>query len=255
MTTQASGPAPYEPRSPGPALGAPPAEARYRWVYIWQWPIRAMHWVAALAIVALIVTGFYIGKPYFLLPTDEGQQSPYVMGYMRLIHFVAAGVLVATGIVRLYWLFAGNKYERVPALFPLRARDRRNFVRVLKYYLFLGGEASHPVHYLGHHPVQQLFFTLTYLVTAVMVVTGFTMYGESNPGGVIYSATRWVSALAGGTPVVRAIHHVTTWFFLIFIPIHVYLSTRADVTEKEGMLSSMISGGRFVRTDLHYEDE
>ena len=43
--------------------------------------------------------------------------------------------------------------------------------------------------------------------------------------------------------------------FLIFIPIHVYLGIRADVTEREGAISSIINGGRFVRDDLEYEDE
>lgn len=38
----------------------------YKWAYLWHWPIRAMHWVAAAAIVVLVVTGFYIGKPYFM---------------------------------------------------------------------------------------------------------------------------------------------------------------------------------------------
>ncbi|HEU4564712.1 MAG TPA: Ni/Fe-hydrogenase, b-type cytochrome subunit, partial [Gemmatimonadaceae bacterium] len=240
---------PYTARGAAPFASAPPRDAQYKWVYVWQWPIRAMHWFAAFAIVVLAITGFYIGRPYFTLPTDEGQQSPFIMGYMRLAHFIAAGVLVATAVVRIYWLFAGNKFERLPALFPVRPRDFRNLIRMVKFYLFIGKDATHPPHYLGHHPMQQLSYTLVYLVAALMVVTGFALYGGANPGGTIYTMFNWVNTTLGGAQITRVIHHVATWFFLIFIPLHIYLATRADVVEKEGSVSSIISGGRFVRAD------
>ena len=48
---------------------------------------------------------------------------------MRLVHFAAAAVLVATAIVRMYWLLAGNRFERWRALFPVRPRDWGNLLR------------------------------------------------------------------------------------------------------------------------------
>ena len=53
---------------------------------------------------------------------------------------------------------------------------------------------------------------------------------------------------------VRFIHHVLTWVILIFVPIHVYLALRADFTERGGSISSIVSGGRWVRDDIDYED-
>ena len=53
---------------------------------------------------------------------------------------------------------------------------------------------------------------------------------------------------------VRFVHHVLTWVILIFVPIHVYLSLRADFTDRPGTISSIISGYRLVRDDVHYED-
>src|SRR5690349_1011579 len=94
----------------------PPPSGKYQWVYLWELPIRAMHWAAAFAILVLAVTGLYIGKPYFV--TGGEASSHYLMGWFRFVHFAAATVLVATAIVRIYWLFAGNKFERLPALFP-----------------------------------------------------------------------------------------------------------------------------------------
>jgi Ni/Fe-hydrogenase b-type cytochrome subunit len=110
-------------------------------------------------------------------------------------------------------------------------------------------------HYLGHNPMQQLSYTGMYLVGAIMVTTGFAMYGQSNPGGFIWMLFHWVPNMVGGLQMVRSIHHVATWAFLIFIPIHVYLSLRAEIMERTGTISSIVSGGRFVPKDEHYEDD
>ena len=56
-------------------------------------------------------------------------------------------------------------------------------------------------------------------------------------------------------PVVRFVHHVLTWVFLIFIPIHIYLAMRADTLERTGAISSIITGGRFVPADEKYVDD
>ena len=228
----------------------PPPSGKYQWVYLWQLPIRVMHWAAAGAIVVLAVTGLYIGKPYFV--TGGEASSHYLMGWMRFLHFSAAAVLVTTAIVRVYWLFAGNKYERLAALFPVRPRDWVNMFKQVKYYLMI--RKNDAPHYLGHNPMQQLSYTGMYLVAAVMVVTGFMMYGQSNPGGIWYTLFQWAVPYLGGIQIVRFIHHVCTWAFLIFLPVHIYLAMRADVMEHGGSISSIISGGRFVRTDVDYVD-
>lgn len=223
----------------------------YRWVYLWHWPIRAMHWAAAISLAVLVVTGFYIGRPYFA-PAPAETIDLFVMGRMRFLHFVAAGVLVATGIVRVYWLFAGNRYERFTALFPVKPRDLANLLRVARKYLLMRWES--PPHYLGHNPLQQLAYTGIYLVVLLQVATGFALYGLANPDGFFYRVFGWESLFLGGVPVVRFIHHVLTWVILIFVPIHVYLALRADFTDRGGSISSIVSGGRYVREDVHYED-
>ena len=46
-------------------------------------------------------------------------------------------------------------------------------------------EPEQAPHYIGHNPLQQLSYTVIYVVAVVMVVTGFAMYGQANPGGVL----------------------------------------------------------------------
>jgi Ni/Fe-hydrogenase b-type cytochrome subunit len=229
----------------------PPPSGDYRWVYLWEWPLRAMHWVAAVSLVVLVVTGLYIGKPYFM--TSGEASSHFLMGWVRFLHFAAAALLVVTGIVRVYWLFMGNRYERLGALFPVRPRDWVNLGRMVKFYAMIRPEQA--PHYLGHNPLQQLSYTAIYGLTILMVVTGFALYGQSNPGGLIYSLTNWIGPVFGGMPVVRFVHHVGTWLFLTFIPIHIYLAIRADQLERTGVISSIVSGGRFVPADQHFVDE
>jgi Ni/Fe-hydrogenase 1 B-type cytochrome subunit len=105
------------------------------------------------------------------------------------------------------------------------------------------------------NPLQQLSYTGMYLVGSVMMVTGFTMYGQSNPGGFIWTLFHWVPNVVGGLQMVRSIHHVFTWAFLIFVPIHVYLALRAEIMERTGTISSIVSGGRFVPKDKDYVDD
>ena len=233
-------------------LGRPLARERgnFTWVYLWGAPLRAMHWIAALCVVVLIVTGFYIGRPYI---TTTGEASAhFLMGRMRFLHFTAAAVLVMTGIVRAYWLLAGNRFERLSALFPLTAKNFRNMWRTALGYLTLSPNRT-PA-YVGHNPLQQVLYTGTYVTAIVMVVTGFTMYGQSDPGGLIFRAFSWVPPLLGGLPIVRLVHHALTYGFIIFVIVHVYFGIRADYVERAGVISSIITGGRYIPANEEYVD-
>jgi Ni/Fe-hydrogenase b-type cytochrome subunit len=224
----------------------------YRWVYLWHWPVRAMHWVSTLSIVTLVVTGFYIGKPYFM--TGGEASAHFLMGWTRLLHFIAAGVFVATALARVYWLFIGNRYERWQALIPLhRRQDWTNLKKVARKYILVYPRDA--PHFLGHNPIQQLVYTGLYAVAITQILTGFAMYGLAGPGGFFFTTFHWIVPLFGGVQRVHFVHHVLTWVFVIFLPIHIYNATRADLLHREGRLSSMVSGGRFVRDDVAFVDD
>lgn len=246
--TQSHAPSAFEPYTHGRPVVR--ERGNFTWVYLWGAPLRAMHWLAAACILVLIVTGFYVARPYV---TTSGEASAhYLMGRMRFLHFTAAAVLVMTGIVRAYWLLAGNRFERLPALFPFTRRNLRNLGRTTLGYLTL--DAKRPPRYVGHNPLQQLAYTGTYATALVMVVTGFALYGQSNPGGPIHVLFGWVPPLFGGLQVVRLVHHALTYGFIIFIIFHVYLSVRADYVERAGVVSSILTGGRYIAADESYED-
>jgi Ni/Fe-hydrogenase 1 B-type cytochrome subunit len=228
-----------------------PRIGNYRWVALWGVPIRVMHWSAALSIVVLAVTGLYIGKPYFM--TSGEASSHFLMGWVRFLHFTAAGLLVMTAVVRAYWLLAGNRYERWTALFPYHARDRRNLVRQARAYVLIRPEDAPP--YLGHNPLQQMSYTSLYAVALIQVISGFAMYGQYSSSSVFYRAFNWIGPLLGGMPNVRFLHHEITWVFAIYVPIHIYMSIRADVLDHNSTISAIVSGGRMVPADRKFEDD
>jgi Ni/Fe-hydrogenase 1 B-type cytochrome subunit len=230
-----------------PAAGV--QSASYRWVQLWHLPLRFMHWFAAAAIVVLFWTGIYLGRPYFM----GALSGSFVVQYARLIHFLAAGVLVATVVVRVYLLFTGNKYERWPALFPFRRRDWKNLWMMLRFYLFIHPEQAPK--YLGHNPLQQLGYTVTYLVAFVMAATGFLLYAQSNPSGWMMQSIGWMIPLLGGNQTIRLIHHVLPWYFPVFVIVHLYLAIRNDSVERTGTISSIFTGGRFIPRDERHVDE
>jgi Ni/Fe-hydrogenase 1 B-type cytochrome subunit len=226
-------------------------EGDYRWVALWGIPLRVMHWASALSIVVLAVTGLYIGKPYFINSGDTS--SHFLMGWVRFIHFTAAAVLVMTAFVRAYWLFAGNQYERLRALFPFTRKDQKNLIKQAKAYATLRMEEA-PV-YLGHNPMQQMSYTGLYVVALFQVISGFALYGQANPSGIFFRTLNWVGPLFGGMQQLRFFHHIFTWAFAIYLPIHIYFAIRSDVLERNSAISSMFTGGKMVPNGHKFEDE
>lgn len=211
-------------------------------VYVYEAPVRVWHWVNALAIVVLAVTGYFIGQP---LPTVSGEASSrYVMGYIRFAHF-AAGYVLAVGLLgRLYWAFVGNHHARELFTLPVFSgaywREVRN---MLAWYLFL---RPRPNQYVGHNPMARLAMFFGFLLLSVfMVVTGFALYGEGAQAG------SWQERLFGGViPLlgqsqdVHTFHRLGAWGLVIFVVVHIYAAIREDIMGRQSIVSTMISGHR-----------
>lgn len=236
----------------GRVAAAQQKSPEYRWVLLWDWPLRVLHWFTALSVLTLVFTGLYIGRPYFM--TAPGPTAGFLMGWMRFIHFAAAALLVAVATFRVYlWLYGGNRFERLPAMVPHSAKDWKNLGRQLKAYALI--DLGNRPHYLGHNPLQKLTYTAIYFLALFQILSGFAMYGLHDPGGFFYDWFFWMGPLAGGWRELRFLHHVATWGFVIYIPVHIYFGIRNDVTDRNGTMSSVFTGGRYVRADVHYEDD
>jgi Ni/Fe-hydrogenase 1 B-type cytochrome subunit len=213
--------------------------------YVWELPVRLWHWIMAVAMVVLVVTGYLIGSPP---PSITGEASEHFMfGYIRFAHFADAYVFAVTFVVRLGWVFFGNRYAREIFLVPVKLFDAEwwsGFIKQTQHYLFLRREVQP---WLGHNPLAMSAMFFMYVLGAVfMILTGFALYGEGmGMSSWAYGAfSSWVLPLFGNSQNVHTVHHLCMWYLIVFTFAHLYMVIREDICSGETVISTMINGWR-----------
>lgn len=216
-------------------------------IYVYEAPVRLWHWINALSIVVLGVTGYLIANP---LPTVPGEASDwFVMGYIRFAHFAAAYIFTVGLIGRIYWAFVGNKYSREIFMPPVFTKNYwSELFHEIKWYLFI---AKEPRKYVGHNPLAAIFMVgIMVIGSVVMVITGFALYAEQTGAGTWQDTLfGWVIPLFGQSQDVRMWHHWGLWIITGFVMIHIYAAVREDIMSRQSLVSTMISGWRMFRDD------
>jgi Ni/Fe-hydrogenase 1 B-type cytochrome subunit len=217
-------------------------------VYVYEAPVRIWHWITALAISVLCVTGYLIASPLPSMQIGEATDQ-FVFGYIRFAHFAAAMVLTVGFLGRAYWAIFGNHHARQLFTLPLLRRHWWSEVWFeIRWYLFL---EKKPKKYVGHNPLAQLaMFMFITLGVSFMIVTGFALYGEGlGAGSWADRLFGWVIPLAGGSQTVHSLHHLGMWWIVIFIIVHIYVAVREDIMSRQSIVSTMISGHRTFKDD------
>jgi Ni/Fe-hydrogenase 1 B-type cytochrome subunit len=210
--------------------------------YVWQFPVRMFHWVNFFCIVGLTITGFIIASPPAILSELEASKQ-FWFGYVRMIHFILGYVLLFNLIVRIYWGFVGNEYAKWKSMNPFDKSKREELSDVLKADIFLTkleGKLS-----VGHNPLASLSYWIFFILLILQIATGFAYYSQMSDSW-IPKIFAWVTILLGGDYNTRFVHHLFTWFFIIFAMVHVYIASYHDYVEGRGVISSMISGWKFI---------
>lgn len=210
--------------------------------YVWEFPIRAFHWINFVCILGLVITGFLIGSPPAILSELEASEQ-FWFGQIRMIHFILAYVWVFNFIFRIYWGFQGSEYTRWKNWNPFSKEKRKELIDVFKADVALAkleGKMS-----IGHNPLAILSYWIFFIVLIFQMATGFAYYSQMSKSWLpqIFS---WLVPLFGGDYNIRMVHHITTWFFIIFAMIHVYIASYHDYIEGRGTISSIISGWKFI---------
>lgn len=133
---------------------------RLREVYVWELPVRIYHWVNALCIVILCVTGFIIADPPAIMSASEAYFS-YWFGVVRFIHFVTAFVFFFNFVFRLYWGFVGNRYARWNNFIPLKKSQWKEVLEVIKVDILM--IKNKPVDSIGHNALASLILFRNFL--------------------------------------------------------------------------------------------
>lgn len=216
-----------------------------RAVYVYEAPVRLWHWVTVLAMIGLVGSGFLIGRP---LPSVEGEASTwYVMGYVRLVHFICAYVFAIGFVGRLYWHFVGNEWAKqlfVPAFH--KASYWRGLVDQVMWYLFLSNK---PRQYVGHNPLANTAMFLMFTLMGLwMIVSGFALYAEGL-GRDSWAAAMfgWVTIFFPNSMDLHTWHRFGMWVMVLFSIIHMYMAFREDNLSKQGTISTIVGGYRYFK--------
>jgi Ni/Fe-hydrogenase 1 B-type cytochrome subunit len=215
--------------------------------YVFEAPVRLWHWLHTFSFLALAVTGYLIANP---LPAPIGEPSDhFLMGNIRLIHFISAYVFAVGFAVRIYWAFVGNQHAREIFILPVwKAEWWQGVFHELKFYLFLARREDKR---LGHNPLaQSAMFFLNTLMTFFMIGTGFALYGEGlGQGSWADRMFGWIIPLLGGGEATHNWHQMGMWIMLTFVIIHIYMAARADIVGRRSSVSVIIGGWRMFRDD------
>ena len=227
-----------------PSTIPPPADTDLVRVYVWQWPVRLAHWLIVISIFFLSWTGIYIGRP-FLISAGEARNL-FIMGTAKTIHFYSAIVFTMAVVVRIIWMFTGNRFSHWDKFIPVGKRRRSAFLPVLKYYLF---GLRKPPGFVGHNPLAGLTYSLVFLLFLTMIGTGVALRTVSASYQSPLRIFSFLLPLYGGPQAARWIHHVGMWLIWGFAVHHVYSAILMSQVEGNGTIESIFSGYKFVHRD------
>ncbi len=217
-------------------------------VYVWEWPVRFAHWVVAYSLAVLAATGFYIGHPFVTVHGRAGDH--FFMGTVKVVHSYAAIAFALAVVVRIAWMFLGNRYSHWDKFVPVTRKRIRGLWPTLRYYLF---QLRQPPGFVGHNPLAGATYLLVFGLYVLMITSGLGLYGTSASVESPFRVFAPLLTLYGGAQGARWFHHVGMWLLLGFAVHHVYSAVLMSQVEARGTVESMASGYKFVPAeDLVY---
>jgi len=172
---------------------------------------RFWHWLQAVSIVALLITGLIIHRPDLFAALS--------FSAMVSLHNILAALLVINAALSLFYHLAT---ERMREFIPRPYGFFDDAIKQARYYvsgLFRG--EPHPFEKRPDdrlNPLQKLtYFCILNVLLPLQIATGALMWG----------AQKWPEAASalGGLPVLAPFHSLVAWLFASFIVAHMYLTT------------------------------
>lgn len=213
-----------------------------RAVYEFSIGLRFSHWLRALMIVILTMSGFFIAYGFL----DFNNTEFLANAIWRSIHEIAGFVLIGCVIFKSY-LFLTDKRSHGERVSYKDILNPKIWIAQIKYYLFMG---EHP-HLNGvYNPLQFAAYILFYFMIFVLCLSGLVLYVNnyhSGLGGALYPLMRYIESICGGLSNVRVIHHIFTWGVIIFVCIHIYMAIFNAIKGKDGAIDAIVSGYKFEK--------
>ena len=209
-------------------------EEEFTSLYRWQ------HWLRALSIVILTITGFYIASP-FVSPIPNSEPTNFMYGLFRSWHEIFGFVMIAVVLFKSYLFVFSKKYKNEIG----SIQDFINpivWAKQIGYYLLV---SEHP-HLKGtYNPLQFVAYIGFYILMAILIITGLILYVHvyhDGLGAMLYDIMRTFEVMLGGLAWVRELHHIAMWGVILFVSIHVYMAIYNAVFGKDGSMDAIFSG-------------
>jgi len=231
----------------------------YREYVAWDAPTRIFHWVNALAVIGLLLTGLDI------LLNDVFQHSGGGKVMLKDVHVSFGYVMVVNLLWRFVWAFFGNRYARWRAILP----GGPGYLTALRAYTasFLTGE---PEQYVGHNPLARIAVVVLFVLLLMQAVTGLVLAGTDlywPPFGYWFAS--WVAApgvdptlvVPGVTELIDkgsydamrafrspfiAVHEFGFYALAVVIVLHIIAVVVTEVREGGSITSAMFTGRKIL---------
>lgn len=205
--------------------------------FVYSGANRILHWLRALTITILTVTGFYIASPFLAAPNNSDK---LLFAQWGTVHYITGFVLIAAAMVRIYLFFFGKNHEEETRSLK-DVLSLKSWIIQIKSYFFIGELQKKGI----YGPLQfATYFSITVLVI-LAVLTGLILYSNvyhQGLGGLLHEPLSYVAKWFGGLAQVRLVHHIVMWGFIIFIPIHIYMVIWSAIRFRHNALDVMFTG-------------
>ena len=114
-----------------------------------------------------------------------------------------------------------------------------------QYYTFLKKKVPYVV---GHNALAAMAYSAVLLLFLVQIATGFALYAQFAPGG-FWDHIFGPLLAAFGNQNLRLTHHLVMWLLIGFSIHHVYSAWLMDVKERNGTLSGIFGGYKFIEPE------
>jgi thiosulfate reductase cytochrome b subunit len=180
-------------------------------IYLYPLPVRIWHWLNACLIFILILTGIQLRIPGISI---FSQYNTAVFLH-KFFGFALTGSFL---FWFLYYLLSG----RLKKYYCIRSRDITGIPRQAFYYLFTifqGKENPYPPSIdEKFNPLQKwAYIVVMFFLTPLIIITGI-MFSD-----VVYFLN--YIKFIGGLRILDAIHVATGYVFVIYLMVHIYMST------------------------------
>jgi thiosulfate reductase cytochrome b subunit len=172
--------------------------------------VRTMHWINAVAVILMIMSGWqiYNASPLFNFTFSRAITLGGWLGGALLWHFAAMWLLMVNGLVYLILGFATGRFKS--KLLPITPGGVISDTRAA-----LTGKLSHD-DLTKYNQVQKLLYAGIIVVGILIVLSGLSIWKPVQ--------LQWLTALFGGYDAARYVHFVCMSAIVAFLVVHVALA-------------------------------